>query len=141
MSKFRYGEARAILCGTMLGSGVARKVYELRTNPMYVIKIETRGCSFQNVAEWETWAWISGGPLARWFAPCEFISPCGLMLVQHKVTPLRTAELPERVPAFLCDLKIENFGLLKWRFVCCDYGTVQSSFRKTSRRLVRAKWR
>jgi hypothetical protein len=141
VTKFRYREARAILCGELIGEGSARKVYELRTNPDFVIKIETAGRSFQNVSEYETWQWVAGGPLAKWFAPCQFISPCGLLLVQRKVEPLRIAELPPRLPAFLCDLKRENFGLLAKRIVCCDYGTAHSAIRIASKRLVRAKWR
>jgi hypothetical protein len=141
VTRFRYSEARAILCGDLIGEGSARKVYELRTNSDYVIKIETAGRSFQNVSEWETWQWVSGGPLSGWFAPCEFISPCGLLLVQRKVEPLRVAELPPMLPAFLSDLKRENFGLLAKRVVCCDYGTAHSSIRSVSKRMRRATWR
>jgi hypothetical protein len=141
MTEFLYNEARSILLGNRLGEGMSREVFELRTNPAYVIKIETRGQSFQNAAEWETWNWVNGGPLAKWFAPCEFISSCGVLLIQRKVAPLRDSELPARVPAFLCDLKIENFGLLNGKFVCCDYGTVPSAIRLVAKRMHRAKWR
>lgn len=141
MSKFRYREARAILCGERIGRGSAREVFEMRTNPAYVVKIETGAQSFQNVSEWETWQWVNGGDMSGWFAPCEMISPCGLILVQRKVAPLRLPELPPRLPAFLCDLKPENFGLLGKRIVCCDYGTAHSTIRKVSKRLVKARWR
>lgn len=140
MSQFRYREAKAILCGDLIGEGSARKVYQLRTNAAYIIKIETGGQSFQNVSEWETWLWVRATALEKWFAPCEMISPCGLLLVQRKVAPLRDSELPPKLPAFLCDLKRENFGLFDKRIVCCDYGTVQSAIRLASKRLLKAKW-
>lgn len=141
MSKFRWREAHWMLCGAKIGEGAARKVYHCRTNVNYVVKIETRAQSFQNIAEFETWEWVQSGPLAKWFAPCEFISPCGLILMQRKVEPVRIAELPKRLPSFLCDLKSENFGIMDGRFVCCDYGTVPSSIKSASRKLVPARWR
>lgn len=141
MTKFRYREARYILCGDLIGEGSARKVYQLRTNAEYVIKFETGGQSFQNVSEWETWEWVRGQSTEKWFAPCEFISPCGLILIQRKVEPLRPKELPPKLPIFLCDLKRENFGMLAGKVVCCDYGTAHSAIRGASKRLVKAKWR
>lgn len=141
MSDLRYREARWMLCGDKIGEGSARKVYHCRINDQYVIKIETMGGSFQNVSEWNTWTWLCDGPMAKWFAPCEFISPCGLILMQRKVEPVRKSDLPKRLPEFLCDLKPENFGFMDGRFVCCDYGTVASAIRTASRRFVAAEWR
>lgn len=121
---------------------MARKVYVLRLNPEYVIKIESGRQSFQNVAEWEYWSWVKDTKIEKWFAPCELISTCGSMLVQRRVTPLRPNELPKRLPAFLdCDLKIENFGLIDGKFVCCDYGTAQFIVQQSPRHYVPAKWR
>lgn len=140
-SDFRYSEALSVLRGDFLGEGSARKVYALLTNSAYVLKIETAGRSFQNVAEWEYWKWVKGTKLEKWFAPCERISARGLLLVQRRVDPPRLAELPKKVPAFLTDLKIENFGLLDGKFVCCDYGTCKVVLRHFPQRLVAAKWR
>lgn len=130
-----------MLCGDFIGQGSTRKVYHCRTNDSYVVKIEVTVGSFQNVSEWNTWAWLQGGPMAKWLAPVEFISPCGLILMQRKVEPARKSDLPKRLPEFLCDLKPENFGFMDGRLVCCDYGTVASAIRTASRRLVPAKWR
>lgn len=141
MSELLYNEARSLLCGDLMGRGSAREVFELRTNPEYVIKIEQKGGSFQNACEWEIWSFVRGDRLEKWFAPCEMISNCGVMLVQRKVQPLRRPELPKRLPEFLCDLKPENFGMFEGRFVCCDYGTMACAVRNTSQRLVPAKWR
>lgn len=141
MSELLYDEARSLLCGDRIGQGSAREVFVLRTNPEYVIKIERTGGSFQNICEWELWSFVSGSPLEKWFAPCDMISDCGVMLVQRKVAPLRRSELPKRLPEFLCDLKPENFGIFQGRFVCCDYGTMACAVHNTSRRMVPAKWR
>lgn len=141
MSQFHYREARSILCGDLIGEGSARKVYQCLMNADYVVKIETGGKSFQNAAEWETWSWVRATAMEKWFAPCHLISPCGLLLVQRKVAPLRDSELPPKLPAFLCDFKKENFGLLEKRIVCCDYGTVFSAIRTASKRLLKAGWR
>lgn len=141
MSKLRYNEAKWMLCGELIGRGSARETYHCRANDQYVIKIETRGGSFQNVAEWDIWNWLDGSnPMAKWLAPCQYISPCGLILMQRKVEPVRRAELPKRLPEFLTDLKPENFGMFDGRLVCCDYGTVGSALRRTSTRLVKAEW-
>lgn len=141
MSELLYNEARSLLCGDRIGQGSAREVFVLRTNPEYVVKIETAGGSFQNVAEWEIWSFVNGGPLQKWFAPCEMISNCGVMLVQRRVKPLRDHELPKKLPEFLCDLKPENYGLFNGNFVCNDYGTMGYAIRTVSRRLVKAEWR
>lgn len=141
MTKLRYREAKWMLCGDLIGRGSARETYHCRANSSYVIKIETKGGSFQNVAEWDTWSWLNGGPMAKWLAPCEYISPCGLILMQRKVEPVRCGELPKRLPEFLCDLKPENFGMMDGRFVCCDYGNVGSALRRTSTKMTKAEWR
>lgn len=141
MTKFRYAEMRSLVCGEKLGEGVSRKVYSCKLNSALVVKIELRGGSFQNVAEWETWEWLRGRKMARWFAPCEFVSTCGSMLIQRRVEPIRLTERPRTLPAFLCDLKRENFGMLEGKIVCCDYGTVLSAIRDVPKNMKKAEWR
>lgn len=141
MSKFLFREMKSIVCGNLIGEGMSRKVYELLLNPNYVIKIEDNAKSFQNVAEWEMWQWVDGGPMAKWFAPCHMISNCGSMLIQSKVEPIRTNERPGKLPAFLCDFKRENFGMLKGKVVCCDYGTGLSSIRNVPKGMKKVEWR
>lgn len=137
----KWREARQLLFGTKLGEGCARKVYVLRHNPAYVIKIESQSGSFQNVAEWEAWQWLQTEKIASWFAPCDSISPNGVFLVQRRAEPVRKDELPKRLPAMLVDLKLENFGMIEGKFVCIDYGTIGSNLRNSSTKLCRAKWR
>lgn len=117
-----------VLCGDRLGKGTAREVYECTLDPTKVIKIEYANASFQNVMEWDIWLWASHGPLKKWFAPCRFISGCGIVMVQDRVQPLpKTYKLPKKLPSLIGDLKRENFGLLKGRLVTCDYGTAQTT--------------
>lgn len=144
MSEFFYNEMRSVVLGDMLGQGVGRQVYLCKLNQDYVVKVEEKGRSFQNVSEWDAWDWVSHGgapDMAQWLAPCEFISNSGSMLIQRRVEPIRQCELPAKVPAFLGDLKLENFGMLNGRVVCCDYGTIGVALRRTDKRLVKAVWR
>ena len=120
-------EAFNLLCGELLGEGAFRKVFACTIDPALVVKVETRTGSFHNVQEWRTWDecqfWKKG---AAWLAPCVSISPYGTVLLQKRVEPLRKAELPEKMPAFMRDVKAENFGLYEGRVVCSDYAFVAS---------------
>lgn len=141
MSKHLYRELKAVMCGALIGEGIGRRVFECRHDPRYVVKIELRTRSFQNVAEWEAWEWLRCTKKADWLAPCLSISPSGTFLLQQRVTPLRPKEFPKRIPAFLTDIKRENFGWLEGRVVCIDYGTILSNIEKASDRLVKANWK
>lgn len=141
MSEFRWAEAQSLLCGDKLGEGQNRKVYVCRLDEAYVIKIEPRGTQFQNVEEWRAWWWAQGTSKARWLAPCKFISPCGLLLIQARVTPMRPKEAPKRLPQWLGDLKHENFGVLDGKVVACDYGTILSSYRHIKTDMRPARWK
>lgn len=140
MSKHYYRELKAVVCGSLIGEGVARSVYECRHDPKYVVKIETVSRSFQNVSEWEAWEWLRGTKRGNWLAPCLSISPNGLILLQRRVTPMRDSERPKKIPAFLTDIKTDNFGWLDGRVVCIDYGTILSNIRHASERMVKANW-
>lgn len=137
---FRWDEAKNILCGDKLGEGMTRKVYRCRLNDEYVVKVEPRGTNFQNIEEWRAWWWACGTPRRHWLAPCEYISPCGLILIQHRVTPLRASDRPRKVPNWLSDLKKDNFGMLKGKVVACDYGTVLSCWRDAPSKMVTPPW-
>lgn len=112
-----------LICGRRLGSGIGRTVYRMATEPDKVIKIEEGGCSFQNVIEWQTWEALRYTKHARWLAPVEHISPCGIVLIMAATEPLPKARYPERMPTWLSDFKVDNYGLYKGRVVCHDYGT------------------
>lgn len=137
MTKFMYREAFRLLAGRELGRGIHRTVYACRIDPTLVVKVEEAVGSFANVQERGNWEYFKDAPEARWLAPVIDISPCGGMLLQRKVEPVRSEEMPDKVPAFLTDLKLSNFGRLDGRIVACDYSSIIVS---ASRRLKKADW-
>lgn len=118
-----YRDFASLFCGAPLGEGIGRETYVLATDPAKVVKIERGAGSFQNVLEWETWNELSETKYARYLAPCHWISPSGIVLVQTRVAPLTPEYEDVRLPEFLCDFKRSNYGVLDGRVVCCDYGT------------------
>lgn len=110
------------ICNKQIGSGMSRKVYDSKVMPDHVIKIEEEGRHFQNNLEWTVWQRIEWGDtqISKWFAPCDWISPCGTILIQKKTTP--AIKYPKQVPVFLCDFKKSNYGMYNNKFVCHDYG-------------------
>jgi hypothetical protein len=113
-----------IMVGEKIGYGIGREVFEVRGDSTKVIKFETTAGSFQNIIEWETWQDVCATPQAKWLAPCVRISANGAILVMERTAPIPPQfKLPTHVPAFLSDFKRENYGLLKGRLVCHDYGT------------------
>ena len=65
------------------------------------------------------------------------LSGYGRVLLQKRVEPLQKGQLPERVPSFLSDLKLSNFGMFEGRIVCCDYGLLTWS---PAMRMRKANW-
>ena len=124
-----------VVCGTELGSGIARTVYECRLRPDLVVKVETAGTSFQNIKEWEFWnSWEFDKDIRRWLAPCHSISPCGAILMQYRTEPIPSGRFPAKMPKFLTDMKKSNYGLLKGKVVCHDYGLVVTEINHTLRK-------
>jgi hypothetical protein len=127
-----------LVCGKVLGAGVARTVYEHAFDPTVVIKVEEGAGSFQNVAEWQVWERIQYTALARWFAPCVAISPNGSVLVQRRTRA--ALNYPDKVPSFFTDIKPENFGMLDGNFVAHDYGYHLMLENGMSKRMKKADW-
>lgn len=129
------------MLGEELGSGVGRSVYALRHSldgHECVVKVETAAQSFQNISEWLVWQDFRDTPqIAKWLAPCVSISPDGTVLIQRRCEPIPEARLPKKLPSFLTDLKKSNWGLLKNRPVCLDYGHVVYELSERSRT---ARW-
>lgn len=128
------------MCGDLLGEGIHRKVFACKTDPSLVVKVETdeEYRSFANVMEHENWSRNQyASAIAKWLAPIVAISPCGLVMLQKRVVPLRDNEVPERLPAFLTDTKRANFGLYEGRVVACDYSFLISTI---STKLKKADW-
>jgi hypothetical protein len=112
-----------MITGQVLGTGVDRVVYEHRHRDDLVLKFEVASNCFQNIAEWDFWHDNKDDrKVARWLAPCEFISPCGIILAMKKTIKPTETDYPKTVPAFLTDLKRDNFGMLDGKLVAHDYG-------------------
>jgi hypothetical protein len=116
--------ALGLLVGDRLGGGAHREVYALRHDDTKVIKVEYVCGVFANVHEFQVWDAVKGTDLARWFAPVVFIDTFGNTLIMGRTKPIsdRMWNAIEELPAFLEDLKQENFGIYKGRVVCHDYG-------------------
>lgn len=134
---------RRKFCGRVLGYGTWRDVYELKGDPDYVIKIEAepRFRVFANATEyrnWESnrhWTW-----LAPYLAPILYISECGRVLIQRRVIFKEKKFYPKVIPAVFTDTKIQNFGWIDDRFVCCDYSFFVICVGKGDHPMKRVKW-
>lgn len=127
-----------MLCEEQIGQGIGRTVYSSRILKDCVVKVESNSGSFQNIIEWETWNRVKETPFAKWFAPCEWISPNGIVLVMKRTTPI--AKYPEKMPVFLTDFKKTNYGLYNKKVVCHDYGTNLLFEYGMNNKLKRADW-
>ena len=132
----RSEEFLAFMLGERLGTGQYRVVYQANWDPDLVVKIEHYASErvFSNVCEWTIWNELKAfGKPRKWLAPCHFISQDGNFLVQRKVEPLTKPEqMPKKIPAFLQDCHLGNFGLYEGRVVCHDYAFTHLSHLKTS---------
>ena len=130
-----------LLCGEKIGAGGYRDVFNCRIRDDLVVKVEVlkHWREFHNVREMQFWCDHQHSPnIARWLAPCEYMSPDGRILLQRRVQPIRdTDKLPDKLPTFLTDIKRENFGWLDKKLVCVDYGYVITT---PSIRMRKATW-
>lgn len=137
----QYEDLKELLLGELVGVGIHRKVGVFRPDPSLVIKcaIETPNI---NILEDEVWLMVQDTKIAKWFAPCVAVSPCGMFLLQKRVEMKPKSEYPKLVPSFFGDLKYSNFGWLKGMFVCCDYASFISTSmsHKWSGRMKKAEW-
>lgn len=111
--------------GERIGKGASRETFVYEPNPKYVIKLEDRGHWFQNIQEWNTWLEVKDTKHAKWFAPCQWISPTGTILLQERTTVVARRDVPTKIPEYFTDLKLANFGWLGDNFVCHDYGIIK----------------
>ena len=127
------------ICYEEIGSGCSRVVYNSRVLKDSVIKIEKDGGAFQNTFEWQVWQELQYTKHAKWFAPCEWISPCGTVLIMAKTSLAH--KFPDSIPAFLADFKKANYGMLGGKFVCHDYGTFSCRLMKVglTKRMIKVK--
>lgn len=130
----------ALCMGKKLGRGASREVFEWRPNMDYVVKVELANHSFSNAMEWDVWHRVKETKVAKWFAPCIAISPCGTILLQKR-TDLRAEELyPKRIPKFFTDTKYGNFGFIDDQLVCHDYGINLLIEHGMKERMKKADW-
>ena len=142
---FIHKEFFRMMIGKQIGRGMSRAVYAFKNDPTLVIKVEEASESFQNVREWEYWQENKDfKPVAQWLAPCHYISPCGTILVQSRVGSLEKSAYPKIIPHFFTDTKYQNFGTLKGKTVCFDYGNIPLSkgieIKKGKVKMVKAEW-
>lgn len=124
-----FEDAFNMLCGAIIGEGIHRKVFECKLRPDLVVKVEYAEDYrfFANVMEMRFWNDASE-PMKRWLAPCEYLSPDGLLLLQKKVDAVPSSyEMPEQMPSFMMDFKRNNFGILNGKLVCLDYAMTIAS--------------
>ena len=129
-----------LLVGDKISEGSARSVYQCRLRPDLVVKVENRAGSFQNIEEFNTWEMVRETGQAKWFAPVEYISTCGIAMLMRKTESGPMFAYPEQMPTFFTDLKYENFGWLDGRLVCHDYGFNLMRNTGLTKRMRKANW-
>jgi len=123
-NKACYQDAFNLLCGKLIGEGAHRIVYACKLRPDLVVKVENGTLRFfANVLEDRFYADNRYyKKVADWLAPVEYMSPDGRLLLMKRADPIPdNYSMPARIPAWLTDLKRENFGLIEGRLVCIDY--------------------
>src|SRR3990167_3265512 len=137
----QYEDLKELLLGQVLGLGIHRKVGVYKLDPTLVIKCALE-CPNINVLEEEVWQAVKDTNIAKWFAPCVDISPCGIFLLQKRAETRPKNEYPKLVPNFFTDLKYSNYGWIKGQMVCVDYASAISTSltHKWSGKLKKAGW-
>ncbi len=112
-------------CGDYIGSGTTRSVYNFKYDSNWVIKIENGNAEGDNWAEhriWESIKYTTDGT-KEWFAECGKISTNGKIMLQRKTKPLvsKYSKIPDKIPVWFTDLKLDNFGWIGNQVVCHDY--------------------
>lgn len=136
--------ALSLLLNQQLGSGGSRVVYRINGQPERVIKLESNPHLCQNIIEYELYGqWAETKEAKRWLAECFDSSYNGRALIQERlsiITDPNDPRLPAKIPRFLTDLKISNWGVSKdGQVKCCDYG-VALLMQGNPWQLVKANW-
>jgi hypothetical protein len=123
------GDFFDFFCGELLGEGAFRTVYTYGLNRDWVVKIarvkDTGLGRFDNIAEWDIYQnlKVHHPELLKYLAKPLHISSCGRVMIMERTTPLTDKDkLPKKIPAFLTDIKEDNWGRIGRRIVCHDYG-------------------
>lgn len=130
-----------MIVGKKIGEGVGRAVYTHLLDPSLVIKIERSAQSFDNVLEWKFWHTHEfNEKVSRWLAPCVAISANGAILMQRRMEPLQRAQLPDEMPMFIGDYKLQHMGMFEGRVVVCDYAWTYSRPAMRMQRVNPEQW-
>ena len=132
-------ELEEYICGKRLGVGAYRSVYAFAPDSNFVVKVANENGRAVNLLEEKIWHDIWSTPLEKWFAPVKSVSEAGKYLIQERVEMMPKDKYPLMIPHFFTDTKYSNFGWLKGKFVCCDFGSF-NMFRGVSPKMVKAKW-
>ena len=108
-------------------TGSSRKVFAIKFDPETVVKVCTHRI-IQNVLEFDIWVSFSETEEGKkWLAPCYTLSDDGRVLTQERlavINDIKDPRLPKKVPNFMTDLKVQNWGAGgKGNVKCCDYGS------------------
>jgi len=127
-----------------LGSGSTRSVYQLRENKNRVMKVCDEINADANVIEWNIWCdFCKTKEGKRWLAKCYYTTDNRRVMIQEKLTVItdkNDPRLPKKIPRFLTDTKVTNWGVdKKGRVKCLDYGLVLVA-QKNPWKLKKAKW-
>jgi len=134
------------LCGKFLGSGTFRSVFECNFDDRFVVKVEPRNtnCNIVEYMIWEEVQYLKGNLawVKDWFAPIEWISPNGRILIMRRTKDYPKRKKPEKIPKFLWDIKPNNFGWYKGNYVCHDYGQFYNfiEYKKGFKKIDWAYW-
>ena len=110
-----------LMCGKVLGRGAYRTVYSCPIREDWVVKLDT--CeNFSNICEYQIYRELQDTPIGKWLAPVRWVSAKGMWLIQDKTEPIQRKQMPKKIPSLFADIKLDNWGMLKGRPVCHDYG-------------------
>lgn len=127
------------LTGALIGAGQYRSVYIHRWRDDLVVKVEFGALLHgHNFSEWKNWTdYRDDKVVGPWLARLHWISANGRIVVQDRTSPIRSSEVPAKVPKFIDDLKFSNLGMLGGRLVVHDYAYMNLEINST---LVDAKF-
>lgn len=136
-----FEDAFNLLCGDKLGEGIHRNVFECRLRDDLVVKVEKEDAwrFFANVHEMKFWSdYQDNSAIAKWLAPCDYLSPDGRILLQKRVRMVQPMDaVPDALPQFLTDIKRGNFGWIGEQLVAVDYAITDTN---ASVRMKKAVW-
>lgn len=138
-----YEDAFNLLCGRLLGEGIHRQVFLCKVDPSLVVKVEsdTTYWTGSNAAEWANWNDFMFAPAYnKWMCPCLHISPNSRVMIQKRTTPIPAHLLPTEIPAWMMDVKWENFGMLNGQVVLHDYPRINGSVSKKMVKMTPEQW-